>query len=79
MIIFLKPREGHVNLHCIDQVFLTTLIQWGFKYFLLLFYVLSAIEKNSEVSTIDLKGSKAITDLIGIKYQIKSIAVFAAY
>lgn len=41
--------------------------------------MLSAIEKNSEVSDMDLKGFKVMTNLIGIKYQIKSIAVVAAY
>lgn len=74
--MFLKPRAGHVNLLCIDGVLLTTLIQWGFEYFL--FYLLSAIEKNSEVSNMDLKGFK-VNDRFDCNVMIKCIAVIAAY
>lgn len=78
VIMFLKPRAGHVNLLCIDQVLVTTLTQWGFEVFLFLFYLLNATEKNSKVSNMDLKGFKVMTDLIGM-CQIKFIAVVVAY
>lgn len=78
MILFLKPRAGHGNLLCIDQVFLTTLIQWGFEVFFVFILLLSAIEKNSEVSNMDLKEFKVMTDLIGM-CQIKCTAVVTAY